>query len=201
MESLEKNCLSHKGFVRRLAWVWIAALVALAAGCAGNKEPLEIMEVEEIEAEVTAIDVSQRLVSLRGPEGNELTIQAGPEVRNLAQVRVGDRLIVSYTRAFIASMTGEGQPASEGIVAIGAVRAEEGERPGVAAGGVISGTVEIISIGEDGTSVTFRGPTGDLRSMDVLREESRAFVRKLKLGDMVDMTYAEAIAIEIKPAD
>ena len=54
MESLEKNCLSHEGFARRLAWVWIAALVVLAAGCAGNKEPLEIMEVEEIEAEVTA---------------------------------------------------------------------------------------------------------------------------------------------------
>jgi len=201
MESLEKNCLSYKGFARRLAWVWIAALVALAGGCAGNKEPLEITEVEEIEAEVTAVDVSRRLVSLRGPDGNELTIQAGPEVRNLAQIRVGDRLSVSYTRAFIASMTEEGQPASEGTVAIGAVRAEEGERPGAAVGGMISATVEIISIGEDGTSVTFRGPTGDLRSMDVLREEARAFVRKLKLGDMVDLTYAEAIAIEIKPAD
>ena len=31
MESLEINCLAHKGFARRLAWVWIAALVVLAA--------------------------------------------------------------------------------------------------------------------------------------------------------------------------
>ena len=37
---------------------------------------------------------STREVVLRGPDGNSVTVTAGPEVRNLTQVRRGDRVVV-----------------------------------------------------------------------------------------------------------
>lgn len=176
----------------------LAILIVTLTACATTPEPLEVSEEMVIEATVTAIDLERRLVTLRGPEGNSLNIHVQPEVRNLAQVSAGDKLKVSYTRALIASMTEPGQASSEVPVVAAAARAPEGTMPGVAAGAVISATVEVISAGADGSTLTFRGPAGELRSIDVVQEVSRAFVRKLKPGDEVDMTYSEAVAVEVE---
>ena len=176
----------------------LALLAVTVSGCATNPEPLEISDVEVVEATVTAVDLERRVVTLRGPEGNSLSIHVQPQVRNLAQVSDGDQLRVSYTRALIASMTEPGQASSDVPVVAATARAPEGGMPGVAAGAVISATVKIISVGTDGTTVTFRGPAGELRSIEVEREVSRAFVRKLKPDDEVDMTYSEAVAVEVE---
>src|SRR5512143_3537229 len=47
-------------------------------------------------ATVVAIDQQTRKVTLRGEGGKEWTFTAGPEVRNLAQVQRGDRVLVQY---------------------------------------------------------------------------------------------------------
>jgi hypothetical protein len=41
-------------------------------------------------------DMSSRQVFLRTPEGTRATVVAGPEVRNLPQLRAGDRVTVAY---------------------------------------------------------------------------------------------------------
>ena len=64
-----------------------------------------------------------------------------------------------------------------------------------------SSTVEIISVASDGTSVSFRDASGAVQSVDVPREEGRAFARKLKKGDLVDVQYSESLAISVIPAD
>jgi len=183
--------------------LWLAFMLAAIMGCAGDPQPLVMQEVEEIEATVTAIDVATRMVVLRGPAGNEITIQVDPEVRNLAQVNVGDKLKITYTQAFVASMADPAAASSEdtAVIGIGAERAAEGEMPGGTVGGMIAATVEIISVGEGGATLTFRGPAGELRSIDILREEAREFASKLRPGDLVDMTYAEAVAVEVEHVD
>jgi len=175
--------------------------LAFVSGCASDPEPLEVSEVEVVEATVTAVDVERRYVSLQGPDGNDMSFYVQPEVQNLAQVSAGDKLRVSYTRALIASLTEPGQASSEVPVAAAVARSAEGEMPALTAAAIVSGTVEVISIGADGTTLTFRGPAGELRSVDVEKEASRAFVRKLSPGDQVDMTYSEAVAVEIERVD
>ena len=60
-------------------------------------------------------------------------------------------------------------------------------------------TVEILSVAADGSAVSFRDSEGRMQSIDVVREDSRAFARKLRRGDMVDLTYTEAVAISVDP--
>ena len=48
-------------------------------------------------ATVTAIDMNTRQVTMRGAGGNTFTVVAGPEVRNLSQVRVGDTVTSTTT--------------------------------------------------------------------------------------------------------
>ena len=49
---------------------------------------------------VQAIDQETRKVTLRDPEGNLTTFTAGPEVRNLAQVKQGDIVLMEFYQGF-----------------------------------------------------------------------------------------------------
>lgn len=177
----------------------LAFLVAVLVGCASAPEPLEVSEVETLEATVVAVDAQARTLVLRGPQGNELGLKVGPEVRNLAQVEVGDTLSVSYYTGFLFSIAEPGQAGGDFEVTTG--RAEEGTRPGAAIGATMTGTVEIISVARDGTAVSFRDAQGQIQSIDVPRKEGQAFARKLRSGDLVDIAYSEAVAIGVLPTD
>src|SRR4051812_2529700 len=48
-------------------------------------------------ATVTKVDAQDRWVTLKLADGQSVDVQAGPEVKNFAQIKVGDR--VSFTQA------------------------------------------------------------------------------------------------------
>jgi len=177
----------------------IGILLAVLAGCASAPEPLEVSDVEELEATVIAVNAESRLLVLRGPAGNEVALRAGPEVRNLAQVQVGDILRVSYYTGFVFSMAEPGNAGADAEIVAG--RAEEGDRPGAMVGATMRQTVEILSVAPDAKAVSFRDADGMLQSVDVRREEGQAFARKLSPGDLVDIQYTEAFAIGVEAAE
>jgi hypothetical protein len=47
-------------------------------------------------AQVKAIDLAKREVTLVGPQGNVLVVHAGDAVRNLDKVKVGDTVVATY---------------------------------------------------------------------------------------------------------
>ena len=87
---------------KRLVASLILGACVHAAACAAGEAALEpsrkaaIGSYTAFTAEVTAIDHETRMVTLKKPSGEENTFHAGDEVRNLAQVEVGDVLTVSY---------------------------------------------------------------------------------------------------------
>ena len=60
-------------------------------------------------------------------------------------------------------------------------------------------TVMIESIGPNGRTATFISPDGELDAIYIQREESRAFARGLKAGDLVQLTVAQAVALVVEP--
>ncbi len=183
---------------RRLSGIWLSLLVALVAGCASAPESVTISDVEDIAATVTAIDQSRRLVTIRGPQGNDLTLEAGPDVRNLAQVQVGDIVRLSYEQTYIATRLDADEMSPSVPITVGAARAEPGERPGAAVGVMVTMTVRVESVGPEGRTVTYSEPDGRLQAIYVRREESQAFARALRPGDSVELTYAEALVLRVE---
>ena len=55
-------------------------------------------------ATVTAVDKASRDVTLKGPQGNEITVTAGPDVKNFDAIKVGDGVNVSYKEALIVEL-------------------------------------------------------------------------------------------------
>ncbi len=190
--------ISDSTVCHRITGTWFSLLVVLAAGCASAPEPLELSEVQEISATITAVDYSQRRVAVRGPQGNEFSLDVGPDVRNLGQVQVGDTIRLSYVQAYVATLTDADEVSSSVPVTIGAGRADLGERPGAAVGQEVTVTVRIESVGPDGETVTFTGPAGRLEAIKIRRDEARTFARGLRPGDIVEITYTEALAIQVE---
>lgn len=183
---------------KQVKTIWIAALGFVLGACVSQPpEPLELVDTREVQGTVVAIDRATRLVAISGPEGNTAVMEAGPEVRNFDQVQEGDILKLSYTTVISVAISDAEAMSAEVEGEIVAGRAEAGDLPGAVVASMISETVELVSKSEDGSSVTIRGPDGELRSMDVVRQESQAFVQALRPGDLLDMSYAEAVAAEI----
>ncbi len=205
---MKKNKLSRVGMWRSAAGlVLVAACIgfsgatlAAAAATTDKSAPFVKESLHQLTATVTAVSMATREVTLRGEGGEQQTIKVGPDARNLAQVKVGDRLTVSYYQGFTAQMRMHGKP-NEGFGdASGAVRAAPGERPGGAAAQSTSSTVTIEKVDAEGNTVTFHRPDGVTVTMPVESPEGRAFVKKLKAGDVVDVMYTEALAVDVAEA-
>jgi translation elongation factor P/translation initiation factor 5A len=174
--------------------------VVLAGQVGAQPEPVEVRDLLEVTATVDAIDLATRTVTVSDGAGNEYVIEAGPDVRNLAQVEVGDQVVVSYYSALAAEFKkpGEGAPGVQVDAAAG--RAPAGERPAAATGKQVTATIVIDSVDAAENTVTFTGPRG-LRTVLVESPAGQEFIKQLKPGDEVELTYTEAIAISVEPAN
>ena len=95
------TCRRNLKMKRAICFAVIGVLTTLA--CAA-KEPFKREEAIEVSATVEAVDPESRLLVLNGPAGPS-AIVAGPEVKNFAQIKVGDKVKVTYKAAFAAKIT------------------------------------------------------------------------------------------------
>jgi hypothetical protein len=72
---------------------------AVSVAPRGQKPKAMAVETSEISAKVEKIDYKNRLVTLKGPEGNTRTLKVDPRVKRLAEVKVGDDIVVRRTEA------------------------------------------------------------------------------------------------------
>jgi len=80
----------------------IAAALVLAACAAPPPKPASRENLVQRTATVESIDQASRLVTLRGEDGHATTLLVSEEVRNLPQVKTGDKVTVSYYEALAA---------------------------------------------------------------------------------------------------
>lgn len=182
----------------------LIALIALsgAGGCAHEPpEPVVSETTVEITATVEAIDRQSRMVSLRATDGRTAAVHAGPDVRNFDQINTGDQVVVSYYEAIGAEVTTP-ERATQGVQEDSAViRAAKGARPAGAIVDALTTTVEIESVDTSLNTVTFRRADGMTRTLAIEQPGAQAFIRELKRGDLVQVTYMEAVAVSVRPID
>jgi Cu/Ag efflux protein CusF len=188
--------------MKKLACAMFAALSLASAPLAFAADPDappsgEIGQVVEMHATVTAIDMATRSVTLKGEDGTETTIQVDERARNLGQVKVGDTVKVAYVQALAWNMSKSTKAEPTVEVEEAAGRAQEGEKPGGMAGRRVSATVTIEAIDIEQGTVTLKGPAGNSRTVKALNPDN---LTKVKVGDLVDITYTEAVAIQVEPA-
>jgi hypothetical protein len=181
-------------------WVVLAASLVIAACASEPPKPVVRENLVQKTATVESIDQASRLVTLRTEDGRGFTVKVGEEVKNLPQVRTGDKVTVSYYEALAAEVKKPGEGV-EGVEAdAAAVTAPPGSMPAAGAGMLLRTTVVIDSVDKKEGTVTFTRSDGQSRTVAVETPEGREFIKGLKKGDQVEIAYTEALAIEVKPA-
>ena len=171
-----------------------------AEEAAPAEDTVRVMGVS-LEAEVTAIDYETREVSMRGPQGNIVTITAGDHIGRLEDITVGDSIVTTY----IASLEGELRKPTEEELAEpwvevdGAAKAADDAEPGAMVGRVIRAVCTLEGMNRLLGTITVKDPRGKYHVIgDVEPEKMEGVV----LGATLVLVYTEAMAItlEKKPA-
>lgn len=152
-----------------------------------------------LEGSIVRVDKANRVVTIRGSEGNEIDFEAGPEVRNFDQLQVGDRVTLDYSNAVAleikpAGTAGVGSSTSETSSA-----AALGATPGASGSETTTIVAEVMAIDTAANTVTVRGPRGNVVTLDVAREDLRGRLGTLKVGDLLQVSFTEAVAVNIRP--
>ncbi len=188
------------------------AIVSVIAGCAlglGALAPASATEqaapdaavaageIVQIKATVEAIDVDNRMVTLKGSEGNVATVPVSEAARNLDQVEIGDEVTISYLEA-VAIELRKTSGATKGVIeSVTGARADKGEKPGASLAREVTMFGVVEAIDSDKPSVTLRGSKGKQLEVQV-RDPER--LEKVAVGDQVQVTYAQAVVISVDAA-
>jgi Cu/Ag efflux protein CusF len=145
---------------------------------------------------ITAIDAATRTVTIQGDGGQNQTIVAGPDVRNFAQLGVGDRVDFEYQEALALELKpGSTAPISrtEDVAVAGAA---EGEMPAGIGGRRVTVVAEVVALDAETSTVSLKGPN---RTVDLKVRDPEQF-KRISVGDRVEATYVEAMAVAVTPA-
>ena len=158
---------------------------------------VDLGDVVTLKATVQAIDLENRLVTLRGERGRVETINVGEEVRNLDQVRVGDQLVITYREAMAIQLVKE--TANTGITerrgTLSGTRAELGQRPSATLRDKTEIVANVIAVNERTRRVTLQGP----RHAVTVKVSPDIDLSAVRAGDQVRVVYVEEFGIAVKP--
>jgi hypothetical protein len=181
-----------------LRCVLIAGLVTAAAPLAVAQQGM-VEDVTTLTATVESVDVAHRTVLLRAPDGL-VTVDVGPGVKNLPQVKAGDHVRVQLREALIARVAPPESKNEPPQAASQTMTAKPGQKPAGVHNEMIRANVRITQIDAPNNIVQFVGPAGVPRVAHVKDPSMQALLHKLKVGDVVQMTYSVAVAVRVEPA-
>jgi hypothetical protein len=76
--------------------------------------------------------------------------------------------------------------------------AQPGEKPGGTLGRTVTVTTTITAIDLANGTVTLTGPGGDSQT---IKARDPANLKKVQVGDLVEITYSEAVAVAVRPVE
>lgn len=159
-----------------------------------TKPALAEIETLSLEAQVTAIDKATRKITLKLGD-QSYTVTAGPEVRNFAQIKKGDLVIATHTRAVVVKVLAGGGLRSTSESLDGA-RTKPGQKPGAAVEKITTVVADIVSVNQEQGLVTLKGTSNNLVEYKV---KDKSNLANVKAGDQVEIQLIEAVAVAVEP--
>lgn len=183
--------------MKKLLIIIVIAAVAIGAYFVLNKPKAPVAAVAAQEAallydgEVTKIDAATRTITLKNQDG-ESTIVAGPEVKNFAEIKVGDRFDVVYELAVaieLVKVKNPGAPSEQ--VTTSTVTAPQGDKPGMITTNTVTAVANVEAIDTVKNTVSLKGPQGNIFKVKVQNPD---LMKDIAVNDQVKVVYSEAIA-------
>jgi Na+-transporting methylmalonyl-CoA/oxaloacetate decarboxylase gamma subunit len=170
------------------------ATTAEKAAPAAQKPKVVREKTTTVTATVEAIDLAKRVVTLKGAKGNLFDLKVGEQAKNLSQVKVGDEVVAKYYQSIAARVKKPGE--AGGATSTQAVEtAKPGETPGGMVANMVTVTATVEDISPKKTYVSLKAPDGKIYDVKVKDPKN---LENVKVGDKVEITYTEALAISVE---
>ena len=149
---------------------------------------------------VTDIVKETREITLMGSKGDLVTITASDAVERFDEISIDDVITFDYWTYMMAEFR---QPTAEElaeplvVIAEGG-KAPEGVDPAAVVGAIIKAVVTIEVLNRPNMLATVRGPRGNYMTIEM---EDKELITQLHIGQVVILTYAEAIVVSLKKAN
>lgn len=183
------------------SWLAAALLMILPVTSRAQEpaaKPVVNSHLEKVQATVTAIDPDTRAVKLNGPKG-PVQVVVAPDVRNFDKLHVGDKVAVSYYEGIAAQMTKGGTKVTAPAESTFTTPAKNG-KPGGGVGESVTSMVTIEAVDKPTNTVAFKRSDGSVHIIEARAPNMREFIRTLKSGDVVEVTYTESVAVDVTPS-
>jgi len=173
----------------------LISLFSITYAQAQDTKGQAVVSSETVTATVVNVNQKTREVTVKTENGKEYSFIAGDHVKNLSQVKKGDIITAVYTEAIAYEVK------KHGAAGVQTTTAAKGAEPGAKPAGVVAQqttvTVLITAIDPKVPTVTFMGPKGNTKTIKVRDPEK---LNGVKVGDRVDITYTEALAVKVEEA-
>jgi Cu/Ag efflux protein CusF len=189
--------LSVKATLIALSLAFGTAFAADAPATAAAATPGAVVaDSVKVEAEVMAVDMKTRTVTLKGPEGNVFDVVVGKGVKNLGQVKVGDRVVTEYFEALAIKLK-KGGGLRETVESSDMQRAQPGQKPGAMKTREVSFVADVMEVDTKASTITVLGAKGRVVKLKI---KDPAVLADIKQGDQIEGTYIQATALVVVPA-
>ena len=194
---MHPNLLRISTVMKKIVIVIILTAIAAVAYFMLNqpKPPVAAVAAQETaliyDGEVIKIDAATRTVTLKNQDG-ESTIVAGPEVKNFAEIKVGDRFDVVYELAVAIELVKVKNPGTTSEqVTTSTTTAPQGDKPGMITSNTVTATANVEAIDTAKNTVSLKGPQGNIFKVKVQNPD---LMKDIAVNDQVRVVYTEAIA-------
>jgi hypothetical protein len=177
----------------------LVALTFISLQSFGQDEqpPREKWSLETIQGTVNTVNKETREITLIGSLGELIAFTASDAVERFDEIEVNDIITFeawAYMLAEFREPTAEEIAEPLIIIAEGG-KAPEGIDPAAAVGAVVKAVVTIEALNRQYMFSTVRGPMGNYSNIPM---EDAELMTKLHIGQVVILTYAEAVAVSLE---
>lgn len=148
---------------------------------------------------VQAVDHTARTVTVLGEDGKVVTLDVPTTATRFDQVKVGDVVSMTYYDRVSVRAKPAGEAAVNQVLEP-TTTPTPGALPGATRARQRVATMTLTNLDATTRSVTFSGPTGSTYTRFVVDEADPAIFSTLKVGDRVDVTWTEALSLQVTAA-
>ena len=171
------------------------ALIALLAVplAVAAQEPVSTAQTVTATFTITAIDKTARIVTLQDKTGHTTDVFCGPEVQRFDMLKVGDAVTFRYHESLVSAISRPGDKPKDPVTS--SVTRTPGAKPGATVAQQMHATVTIEGMDPKVPSVDVKTEGGSRLSLKVADAK---YLEGYKLGDKVNITYTQALAVSVK---
>lgn len=154
-------------------------------------------EVMSTTQTVQKVDLKKRELSLKDDAGDQIMVQVPEDVSRLDAVKKGDKITLTYKQSLALSLKKGGKAATPSELSM--AERKPGELPGGAVGRQITASAKVTKVDPEKNKLTIRTPDGKTDTINVSNPDLQSDLKQIKVGDRIQATYTEAVAMSVTP--